>query len=342
MRKFFTLNRLVFGVNIIFAFALLFTCLSSYLTTNILSPLHIFNLFVPLLFLINVFFCLYWILKRKKHFFLSFLSLSIGYFAFGLFYKINDVAKKVELNDALNIISYNSQGFNIYEHIEGKDIGNKIISFVSSENPDVVCFQEVSYFHIKNFDKYPYKYRSSKSGSGKSKLAILSKYPIIKNASIKLPNTANAAVYADILYIKDTIRIYNLHLESYSIVPSSETFSEKESERNLRKMATTFDKQLEQAKIFQKHRDESPYKTVITGDFNNTQFSNVYRIVKGDFQDSFIEAGKGFGRTYDLKGLPMRIDYIMTDDSFEIINHQNYDVKLSDHYPIKATLRIKD
>jgi len=38
----------------------------------------------------------------------------------------------------------------------------------------------------------------------------------------------------------------------------------------------------------------------------------------------------------------MRIDYIMADDSFEILEHQNYDVKLSDHYPIKGILKIKD
>ncbi|GMN09348.1 endonuclease/exonuclease/phosphatase family protein [Croceitalea sp. MTPC9] len=342
MKKLSLFNKLVFTANILFALSLLFICLNSYLTTNILSPLYILSLFVPILFLVNVFFCLYWILKRKKHFFLSFLCLSIGYFAFGSFYKVNNVSGKIELNDALKVISYNSQSFNIYEHVEGKDIGNEIVSFVCSENAEVVCFQEVSYAYLKKFEKYPYQCRSSKSGSGKSKLAILSKYPIIRNASISFPNTGNDAVYADIVYKNDTIRIYNLHLQSYKIVPSSKTFSEKESERNIRKMVNTFDKQLEQAKIFKEHRASSPYKTLVCGDFNNTQFSNIYRIVRGDYQDSYIEEGKGFGRTYDLKGLPMRIDYIMADESFEILDHQNYDVKLSDHYPIKATLRLKE
>ena len=342
MKKLSFFNKLVFIVNIVFGLFLLLTCLNSYLTTNILSPLYILSLFVPILFLINVFFCLYWILKRKKHFFLSFLSLSIGYFVFGLFYKINNVNGKVEFNNVLKVISYNSQGFNIYEHIDGNNIGDKIVSFINSENADVVCFQEVNYWYLKKFDSYPYIYRSSESGSGKAKLAILSKYPIIRNVSMSFPNTGNDAVYADIAYKKDTIRIYNLHLQSYKIVPSSKTFSEKESERTLKKMVKTFDKQLEQAKIIRKHKESSPYKTLVCGDFNNTQFSNIYRIVKGDYQDSFIEEGKGFGRTYDLKGLPMRIDYIMADDSFEILEHQNYDVKLSDHYPIKGILKIKD
>jgi len=155
LKKLSFFNKLVFIVNIVFGLFLLLTCLNSYLTTNILSPLYILSLFVPILFLINVFFCLYWILKRKKHFFLSFLSLSIGYFVFGLFYKINNVNGKVEFNNVLKVISYNSQGFNIYEHIDGNNIGDKIVSFINSENADVVCFQEVNYWYLKKFDEYP-------------------------------------------------------------------------------------------------------------------------------------------------------------------------------------------
>ena len=237
--------------------------------------------------------------------------------------------------------NYNVWGFNKNEWIKEPNIGNKIIEFIKDENPDILCLQEHSRIRYKQLQQYPYRSETPYS-TPRSIQAIFSKYPIVSNGSLDLPGTTNNIVYADILYQKDTIRVYNLHLQSYNIVPSSQTLTEAESEQTYRKVLNTFDKQLEQAKIFQKHRDESPYKTVISGDFNNTQFSNVYRIVKGDFKDSFIEAGKGFGRTYDLKGLPMRIDYIMVDDSFEILEHQNYDVKLSDHYPIKATLRIKD
>jgi len=117
---------------------------------------------------------------------------------FGSFYKINNVNGKVEFDDVLKVISYNSQSFNRYEHVGGNDIGNKIVSFINSENADVVCFQEVNYWYLRKFDEYPYKYRSSESGSGKAKLAILSKYPIIRNVSMSFPNTGNDAVYADI------------------------------------------------------------------------------------------------------------------------------------------------
>ena len=34
--------------------------------------------------------------------------------------------------------------------------------------------------------------------------------------------------------------------------------------------------------------------------------------------DTFDEAGNGFGKTYDFKFFPVRIDFIFADDSFEV------------------------
>ncbi|WP_394970908.1 endonuclease/exonuclease/phosphatase family protein [uncultured Croceitalea sp.] len=340
MKKLSFFNKLVFILNCIVALVLLIACLNSYLTVNILSSFYIFSLFIPLLFLFNLFFCLYWLFKRKKHFFLSFVVLSIGYFVFGVFYKVNSDKNKSD-SKSLTILNYNVWGFNKNEWIKEPNIGDKIIEFIKDEDPDILCLQEHSRIRYTQLLQYPYRSETPYT-TPRSIQAIFSKFPIVSSGSLELPNTINNIIYADIVSSSDTIRVYNMHLQSYNIVPSSETLSEKESERTYHKIIETFSKQLTQAKIFKEHLDKSPYKTIISGDFNNTQFSNVYRIVKGDFQDSFLEAGEGFGRTYDLKGLPMRIDYILADNSFEVLEHQNYDVKLSDHYPIKATLKIKD
>ena len=326
-------------INGFFVFAMLLTCLNSYLSISFISHSQILSLFAPFLFLANLFFCLYWILKRKKLFFLSFFTLVIGYFAFGAFYKFKEKVKDENASDSLTIMNYNVWGFNKNEWIKEPNIGNEIIEFIGDESPDILCIQEHSRIRYKQLKQYPYRSETPYTTS-KSIQAIFSKYPIVSNGSLDLPETTNNIIYADILYQQDTIRVYNLHLQSYRIVPSSETLTENESKRTYRKIISTFNKQLEQALLFKAHRNKSPYRTIITGDFNNTPFSNVYRVVKGDFQDSFIESGKGFGRTYNLKGLPMRIDYIMADDGFEILEHKNYNVKLSDHYPVKATLKI--
>ena len=75
---------------------------------------------------------------------------------------------------------------------------------------------------------------------------------------------------------------------------------------------------------------------------NNSAFSYVYRNVKGNLNDSFEEAGKGFGETYNFKYYPSRIDYILTDKSLQVKSFTNYSkFKNSDHYPIIARLSFK-
>ena len=71
---------------------------------------------------------------------------------------------------------------------------------------------------------------------------------------------------------------------------------------------------------------------------NNTAYSWAYKNLKGDFQDSFLESGKGFGKSYNFKGFPLRIDYIFIDKDITILNHKNYGEHYSDHYPVMATV----
>ncbi|THV60344.1 endonuclease [Flagellimonas alvinocaridis] len=334
------IEKVAFAINILVAFFLLITCLSSYLNFQIIPIFSALSLFVPFLFILNFLFMIYWVFKRKRKLFLSLLALVIGYLGFGPFYKMGDETKKAQSND-LTIMSYNVWGFNKNEWIKEPNIGNKIISFIKKEDPDIVCIQEHSRIRYKQLSQYPYRSETPQL-SPRTIQAIFSKYPIIGNGSLELPNTVNNIIYADILLGKDTVRVYNLHLQSFSIVPKAETLSNgEESEKNYKRLVSTFAKQLEQAKFFAEHIEKSPYTNIVCGDFNNTQFSNVYKIVKGDMQDTFLEKGDGFGRTYNLLGFPLRIDYIFAEPKVEIVSHKNFDEKLSDHYPVMATLRLK-
>ena len=84
--------------------------------------------------------------------------------------------------------------------------------------------------------------------------------------------------------------------------------------------------------------DENNFKTIIAGDLNNTAYSWGYKNLKDRYTDSFLEAGKGFGKTYGFKGFPLRIDYIFVDKDLKVNTHKNYTIKYSDHYPIMATV----
>ena len=52
-------------------------------------------------------------------------------------------------------------------------------------------------------------------------------------------------------------------------------------------------------------------------------------------KDAFVEAGKGFGSTYKFT-FPIRIDFIMPDQSIKVNSFKTYGDKLSDHFPVMA------
>jgi len=79
---------------------------------------------------------------------------------------------------------------------------------------------------------------------------------------------------------------------------------------------------------------------IVCGDFNNTAYSYVYQKIKGDLQDAFAEGGNGFGRTFKFKYFPVRIDFILVDQSFHVNAFKTFDIQLSDHYPIIAKLKL--
>jgi len=192
-------------------------------------------------------------------------------------------------------------------------------------------------YHLRESTKlsfYKYKYEKLLGENKKYGQAIFSNFPIVNSGSIEFPSTFNNAIYADILKGKDTIRIYNIHLQSLRIDPKLENLTSGESEKLFKGAGKTFKMQQFQAELFLVHKQRCNYKMIICGDFNNTAFSYVYKIIKGNLIDTFKEAGNGFGRTYNFKFLPMRIDFIFADSTFKINSFKTYDVEYSDHYPV--------
>ncbi|MGB5458458.1 MAG: endonuclease/exonuclease/phosphatase family protein, partial [Eudoraea sp.] len=207
------------------------------------------------------------------------------------------------------------------------------------QDPDIICFQEFSRQALKLLTEYEYHYITP-YGSNKSVQAIFSKYPIVAEGSLEFPETLNNAIYADIKYKGESIRVDNVHLQSFNVIPSR-VKSVRRVVRAYGKMSKTFVKQEEQVQIFDKHRKESPFRTIVCADFNNTPFSNVYGIAKGEMQDTFDEKGSGFGKTFDLKVVPFRIDFILADKSMKVMTHQNFELRLSDHYPVMTSIRLQ-
>jgi len=340
MKKLNFTDKIIFFFNSLIAALLLLSYLLPYIQPKHFAYLSVLSLGVPILIILNVLFVLFWFLKSKKQLIVSLFVLIIGYsFVFSL-YKFSSSNNVIDENN-ITIMNYNVRLFNLYNWISENDVEAKIVSFINEEQPDIICFQE--YFPHDNVDLsfYKYKYEELSGKSVKNGQAIFSKYPIIKSGSINFPNTENNAIYADVVKGTDTIRVYNVHLQSSGINPEVESLNKENSERLFKRVVKTFKIQQSQVELFLNHKETSPYKVIICGDFNNTPFSYVYREIKGELIDAFEEAGNGFGRTFDFKYFPVRIDFILVDKSFIVNGFKNYKEKLSDHYPIMTSVSFE-
>lgn len=339
MKKLNIIDKIIFFFNSIVAIMLLFSYILPYVQPKNFAFLSVLSLGVPLLILLNVLFLIYWLLKVKRQLLVSLLILAIGYKYVGSLYKFSS-SKDIEATDNILLMNYNVRLFNLYNWIEEGDTQTQIVDFIKEVSPDVISFQEYHPHKSIDLSFYKYKYEALQGARVKYGQAIFSKYPIINSGSIKFPNTANNAIYADIVKDKDTLRVYNLHLQSLRIQPNLDDFEMENSNVLIEHIGDAFEMQQSQVELFVEHKNNSPYKVVVCGDFNNTAYSYVYNKVKGNLCDTFLEAGNGFGRTFDFKYFPTRIDFILTDVSYAVNSFKTYEKKLSDHYPIVAKIAL--
>ena len=114
-------------------------------------------------------------------------------------------------------------------------------------------------------------------------------------------------------------------------------FGAKNGEYFLETFQNAFAKQATQVQKIIIHDKTSPHSSIFAGDFNNTPFSWVYRELKQNKNDAFVQAGKGFGSTYNFT-FPLRIDFILVDKCFDIQYFETCNVNYADHFPIIAEI----
>lgn len=337
----------MFIINTVFALGLVFAIFLPRLSPNKFGVFSLFSILVPVIIIVNILFVIYWILIGfKKQLLQSFLVLISAYFFIPQLYKLNNNSSE-EGSNSISLMSFNVRKFNMYKWINVDSIETKIKDLIEKEDPDILTLQE--YKSISNFElKYPFftnpptwDYEDPvKRNEHRTGLAIYSKYPIINEGIIRHTKTYSVSMFADIVKKRDTIRIYTFHLASLGIIPDASYFGHDDSEKLVNKVRKSFKLQQVQIDSLNNHIKSTKYKVIIAGDLNNTAYSWAYKNLKNNFQDTFLETGEGFGTTYRFKKIPLRIDYVFADENFKITSHQNYDVKLSDHYPIKATLEL--
>ena len=338
MRK--LVNKIIFLINSIAAFALLMSYLLPYVSPKTFPLLSVLSLGVPVLIIINVLFVLYWVILLHRKVLLSLIVLVFGISHISSLYKIKGKSSE-EIVSTLSFLSYNVHSFNRFKWIDSDVIPQDISSLIKEENPDIFCAQEFYNNPDVDFKQYLYKYEYFNHDNRELALVIFSKYPFINKGSLNFEKTANNVIYGDIVIKSDTIRVYNVHLQSHRISSKTNDLAKADSQKLLKRIQTSFKMQQSQAEQLITHMKSSPYRNIVLGDFNNTAYSYVYEKIKSqNLQDAFKVAGKGFGKTFNFKLFPARIDFILVHKDSEVIDYKSFDIEFSDHYPIFSRIKL--
>ena len=359
MRK--IIYKILFGINIVFAATLLVSYLAVVISPEDFALPAFFGLAYPYLLLINIIFVVIWIALLRLEVLLSLVVIAAGFTHFSNYIKLSRPSG--DKTNTFKVLSYNVRLFNFFENNHGVTSEKKVIDFIKSQKPDIICLQE---FFISGdpaqkeasmIEALGGKYYSHMKilGSGRNRfygIITLSRFPIVKKGEIVHPGSSSLSIYTDLLIQKDTFRIYNNHLQSFRLMRMERSFIEelttsddKEAMNEVKSLSVSlkkgFVRRALQAQVVKDHINRSPYPVIVAGDFNDTPVSYAYRKIRKGLHDSFVNSGYGAGFTYKGNYPPNRIDYILYDNSlinsyFDIIK-----VRYSDHYPIIAYFKLK-
>ena len=352
-------------VNILVAALLLLAYSAPYIDpSKILFPAFL-GLAYPFLLLANLVFAFFWAIRFKKEILISLLVILLGWNHLMNYLPMNLGSKN---NNSENIkaqhfkvMSYNVRNFDLYNWSKKDDSRENIYKLINGESPAILCVQE---FYTTNrigyrerdvrrkLGSYPHYsiYYGIRSGPNTGVgIATFSAYPILKTSRIPFDNSLNQAVYTDLLIQNDTLRVFNIHLQSIRFGQDSynflDTMSLKYSNRQLREakkigiyLKDAFIQRAAQARIIQNYLKESPYPVLVMGDFNDTPLSFAYRKISRGLHDAFRRVGKGLGNTYAGDLPSFRIDFILYSEELEASRFSRIKSEFSDHFPIIAHL----
>lgn len=358
-------GKIILYSNILFAFLLLFSYSAPYINpAKILIPAFL-GLAYPFLLLINLVYLLYYLIRMKKEMVISLVVIAIGWNHLMNFIPINlssgIASENTGQSTDLSVLSYNVRTFDQLptqdeESVEG------IFELIRDQSPIVLCMQEFSTTNkagrrevdvSRKLGDYPYNsiyYSANRERDYGVGIATFSKLPIVKTSRIPFNNSRNQAIYTDLVIEGDTVRLFNIHLQSIRFGQSNysflDTLSFKYSTKQIQgakdigiRLRDAFVQRAEQADMIHQYIQLSPYPVVVTGDFNDTPQSYAYRKIKRGLKDAFRIAGKGFGNTYAGELPSFRIDYVMYSKDFIAQEFKRIKSKHSDHFPVYARLK---
>lgn len=337
---------------------------------------NLFALLFPFLLILQLVFLIFWLIVKRKLAFIPIISLLLCIELIGSFFGFHPDSKtKPADTSTFRVATWNAHLFNFFENQGFLDHG--MLQEAKNFKADVLAVQELV-FSLDTLSpitlekvkkKLGYKYVAAANDRAfgvhtniKQKneryhpfcVAIFSNYPILqwkKEQSIKEYN--HTFLWADLLINNDTIRMFNIHLQSMHFAKKDYEFIENIDQQDmnevqlagkniLRKMKTANLLRSSQARDVREAIDKSPYPVIVCGDMNDVPNSNAYQIISDNLHDAFTEKGWGIGRTFKFLSPTLRIDYVLHSQSLSVEGVQVLRSMQSDHSPVIADFNLQN
>ena len=367
-KKFFIVS------NIIVAILFLAGCYSKLFNPERWWPLGVLNIASLYFLALLVLFIFFWLFVKPKWIIISLITFIISWQSVTNIFPFRLSSSFVKEKDpkALRIMSWNVAQFDVLNFKKTHKMFNQMMRLINENQPDVACFQEVvcsdsvgkSFLHLSTildslkFPYHFYAYDNNENWFGLNMhfgTMIFSKYPIIKQLQVShSPYSYNSTFqYADIVKSEDTIRFFNIHLQSLKFSKETVTYIQDESIQDkvanideskniLSKLKNGLINRKKQSDWIREEMDKSPYPIVVCGDFNDVPNSYAYATIGKGLQNAFAEKGSGIGRTFSGIAPNLRIDNIFLDKKYKVLQFTRIARKLSDHFPIIADISTSE
>lgn len=354
----------IFTINILVGILLIIVFYSANISPLTFAYTAFLGFAFPVLFTFLVIFLIGWLFTESKWMVVaSLVPMLVTWPSVKATFQISAQSKSI---DEIKLMTWNVKNFDLYNWSGNKQSREHMFQIIFDENPDIVCLQEFytedkgDLANLKDLKKqggYKYDYFAktySLDGKRFWGLAILSKLKIedIGKLVFKEGTALNSCIYADVqLSETQTIRIYNLHLQSNqfsdkdyeyleNLAENKPTKDEQGAGRIIQKLKNAYVKRAKQCFQVVESMETSPNPIILCGDFNDTPVSYAYKTLINNLTDAFVEKGMGFGKTYVNPSPFLRIDYVLMEHAFTINGYSTIPQNYSDHNPVVVRFKI--
>lgn len=368
-RRFSILDFVMLGISAVIAVAVILSWAARWINPGTYGFMSAMGLLMPVLFIANFMCLLYWVIRWRWGVFVPLAVFIVGVWGITMFWRPQLTQSHTDNSrdrSLVNIMTYNVRG--MIREVDHKartfvSSMDSIISVVDSLKPGILCMQEFQSTHNysrRHFeDALPqYHYKRVRYNIGGDDdlgwgLAIYSKHPIARSGHIDFKGTSNSVIWADIAVNRDTIRVFNAHLQTTSITATDQEYivnmgfvgdstRTAKMKRMVGRMRDNYIIRAGQADTLAADIKASPYPVIVCGDFNDTSMSYAYRKINKRLHDSFREAGHGYGYTYRGFFNMLRIDYVFHSKSMECVEYASPSFDCSDHNPVTVKMRLNN